>query len=559
MIDVPDKEIISVQIKSLDIKELNRAMFPQSTCIYKIDIELPMNYDTHALYWYEVTLSESLLVVFSNTKTITTSKLKIGEKSVHRDTLDSGSSVFHHLLDIVKWLPDCYSEFELCMQIEDVCLKTLLISDTEEIVKRLLQSGIMHSSKYIVRFAFVVGFLSRNVSSPLYRLIDVNTAHEILDALLQKKLQDYPASCLDYMPSLCNSLFHIAYGTDFCTLLFLSRASPFLPENLLVKAVQHNILLLEKFVNEKPSCHELSEEICRKYLTNYLQTGSLCSKNILEYLYRHLPLEMALSCFGKLNMPYETKERTEKEEDIHTAITASIKSRILAFFNKTIKEQKIGILLKMATVVGQCGFNKYSNICNSIEEGVLSCFSLYSFKETVLKEEFEDFLKLAGCFISLESQLLLLKSMSESKNSSVRRLFVVLNEDDFLQEAYNSVQADVYTSLLQNEIKTTQTRNGDQILSTFQTYCDILKLPAVLKRGDVQQALESLVYGLLRRYTLKEVLLHIDKIEQLCEKEPTVLRLYKEHVQELVQKRGGLPSEVLHVCCTNGSLRVNSK
>lgn len=559
MIDVPDKEIVSVKIKSLDIKELNGEMVPQSTGIYKINIELPMNYDIHALYWYEITWSESAFFVFSNTKTITTAQLKIGEKGVHRDTLYSGSSIFHHLLDIVKCLPDRYSEFELCMQIENVCLKESLIINMEELVKKLLQTDIMHSSKYIVRFAFVVGFLCRNSSSLLYKLIDVNTAHEILDALLQKKLEDYPASCSDYMPSLCDSLFHIGYRTDFCTLLFLSRASPFLSETLLVTAVQHNILLLENFVNERPYCHELSEELCGKYLMNYLQTESMCSKTILEYLYRHLPLEMALSCFGKLNVPYETKERTEREEDIYIAITASIKSQILAFFNKTIKGQKIGILLKMATVIGKYGFNKDTNICNSIEQGVLSCFSFYTFKETVMKQEFEDFLKLAGCFISLESQLLLLKNMSESKNSSVRRLFVVLNEDDFFPEAYNYVQTDAYTSLLQNEIKSTQTRNGDQILSTFQTYCDILKLPAVSKRGEVQQALETLVYGLLCRYTLREVLLHIDKIEQLCEKEPTVLQLYKEHVQELIQKKGLSPIEVLHICSTNRSLRVNSK
>lgn len=554
MIDVPDKEVISVQIKSSDLKELNKDMLRHSTCMYKVDIELPMNYDAHALYWYEI----SYVTLVWYKKEIKTEKVIIGEKRVHRDMLDKKSSILLHLLDIVKYLPDYYSEADLCMQIEDVCSKSYN-SDTEEIVRILLLSDIMHSSRYIVRFAFVIGFICRHALTVVHKLINANTAHEILDALLQKKLENYPQSCSDYMPSLCKQLLQIAYGNRLCTLLFLNRAFPFLSENLLVKLVQQSSLLTEKLVNEEPYCYELSENLCSKFLTNYLETENIHSKKILEYLYQYLPLEMSLPCFEKLILLNDTEERTEREEDIHTTITASIKYQILAFLKKTIREKSIVQLLKMATAIGRYGFYKDKEMCSSVEQGIFSCFSFYSLKEEVTKQEFEDFLNLTGCFIDLETQLQLLKSMSESKNSSVRRLFLLLNEDDFLPQAYKCAQSDVFTSLLQNEIKTTQTRNGDDILPTFYTYCSILKLPVVLKREEVQQALESVVSKWLNSYTLRELMLHVDKVEQLCEKEPAVLVLYKTYVLGHFQKKGVTPSEVVLMWCTHGSLRVNSK
>lgn len=556
IINVPEKDVISVHIRSHSLENMNREMFSQGQDIYATEVGLPMHYDPEAQYWYEIHFKKYVLYFFNYTKEISTNEFKIGEKIVNRDILWGIASIKSHLNDIVKDRSGCFNKSELVMQIEDVC-SNIQYSDLEEFVHHFLNSDIMHSRMYRIRFAFALGYLCRDYFYILKKTIDANTAHEIIDALLLEKLSDYPTSCLDYMPLICKHLLKIAYGENFCAVLYLSRTSSFIPENMLLPAFQ-DVLKSETCVNANQS-EDLSQELCDSFLNKYLKTGGIEFKDILECLFRHLPLEMALNNSQQLNNLFEKRKLSEREEDALAAITASIKSQILSFASRNLKEKNVGALLKMATIIGRCSFCKDEKIRDTFEEGVISCFSWHFLQETWQNQELKDFLNFSGCFQNVESQIKLLKSLVESNTSRVRRLFVLLNEDGLLTEAFGLVETDVFRSWMQNEIKLKRRAGGDEILLTFQSFCDIMKMPVSSKREEVRQTLMCLTQECLRKYTLKQMLHHKEKIEQLCEKEPVVSSLYEEHLQELVRKKGLLPSEMLHLFSTYGTLRVNSR
>ncbi|XP_053405686.1 uncharacterized protein LOC123566607 [Mercenaria mercenaria] len=567
IIDVPeDKDVTSVKIKCRSIEALNCEMYrnERSRSIYSADIELPAQYDPDADYSYEISFKNSVFYLVKWTSIVTSSELKLQNKTVHRDILSDKDSIVLHLLDLVHSVSERYSETELCMQIEDICRQGCNYDgDVERILRALLKGGVLHSHKCLIRFALVVGKLCQFDTGSIYKTIDSTIAQEILNALSQERLADFPTSCSDYMPALCKHLFEISYKKDFCVLEFLKHAFPFLGEDLVLLALQDYVSNHEKFVNDNPYCNKLANDLCRSFYMEFIGTGSQAFKEIIEYLFRHLPLEMTLQSYGQLiKLPeYETDEIIQREEDAHIAITASIKSQILYSCKTAVKEKKVISLLKLASAIG-----KFERLCNdkiirtNIEEGVMTCFSSHSLKETTeLEQEVQAFLQMSACFLELESQLLLLTCISDSTNSAVRRLFIVLNREHFFDEAYGCLDIDVYKSWLLNEIKTHQTQNEDELLYTFRTLCEMLKLPIMSERAEITKELELVTMNFLKRYTLKEMLYHIEKIEHLCGNETAVSYLYKEQVKGRLKNKGYTPTEVLGWFCPNGSLRVNSK
>ncbi|XP_053379971.1 uncharacterized protein LOC123526205 [Mercenaria mercenaria] len=562
IIDVPeDKEVISVKIKCRSIDALNCEMKRKEKNIYSVDIELPAQYDPTACYWYELVFKDSVLYFFNSSTKVKTLQFTLEDKTVHRDVLWEENSIVSHLLDLVQSISEQYSETEVYMQIEDICLQGRY-HDEEFIIKALLNSNVLHMHKYRIRFALAVGRLCMTYPKAISNTINSTVANDILDALLQKRLADFPTSCSVYMPALCKHLFKIGYSKDFCMLIFLSRVFPFLSGDLVLQALKECISSKEKFVNDNPYCEKIAHDLCRSFYIEYIKTGSNAFKEIIEYLFRHLPLEMTLPSYGQLTQisEYESDKITPREEDALIAITASIKSQVLHCSNKALKEKKVVSLLKVASALGKFELCNDKSIRNNIEEGVMNCFSSHGLKETTeLKQEVHAFLHESRCFVELESQLLLLKCISESRNPAARRLFIELSEEQFLAKAYGCLEVDVYKSWLLNEIKTNQTRNEDELFYTFRTLCEILKLPIMSERAEIGKELELVTMKSLERYTLKEMLNHVEKIEHFCDNEPTVSHLYKEQVKGLLKDKGFSPTEVLRLFCSNGSLRVNTK
>ncbi|XP_060594281.1 uncharacterized protein LOC132748683 [Ruditapes philippinarum] len=565
IVDVPaESNVLYVQIRSQSLMELNTELFYRGNCMYEVTINMPLLTKPSSLYWYEIMFKDYTLYFFKQTREVKSECFLLGESSMHRDMLRGEKSLQAHLLDITTYVGDRDSESDLIMQIEEICRKINYLSNQtiKDVLKNLLKSRRDCSPKFLVRFAFVAGFLCRNIFDVLYNVLDSTLAHEILGALLQKRLSDYPVSCVEYMPSLSKHLFKIGYKANFSAVMFLRRASIFLPEKSMLSALQDCISKKENIFIDEKHCKTDAFDICISFYRKYIETRSESALGIVQCLFQHLPLDIALDIFDHVYQLHlsDYEAYAEVKEYIFTAVTACLKSQILAFSNKSVREKDITTLLKKATVLGKYGLTtSESHIRRTLEDSVITCFSSHFLNISFLQKDVEDFLQYSGCFQDLDTQLLLLKSWSDAKLTDVRKLFVSFSQNKYLNDAYIYLEFDAYKRCLVNEIKMTKLTDEGEIPMAFQKLCNMLKLRVVSEREDVKKALMSVTTDILGRYDLRGMLQHVDKITKLCEGEPTASNLYKEHVQDQLKKRGFDPSEVLYHFCTHGTLRVNTK
>ncbi|XP_052812387.1 uncharacterized protein LOC128239961 [Mya arenaria] len=535
---VPDEvKLQSVRIKSHDIKKMNVELLPLSTIkgIYAVSMVLPAQH-TDGKYKYVLTQRKDYIFRLVSIDNVISSKdFYIKEQRVQRDILDDifpiGDTILVHLKDILVNASSFENIQDVCMQAEQLCF-SCPIANVGDIVKSLIQDIHYYDSDTLAIAALAIGILYKIASSSVLFHLKPDDAAKLAHALTSKQLTVFPTSCTGTVLDFSKALYKVIYGEQFSICLYIRKCSHFLGEKGAVAVFDDNLKHPRK--SEPLALDDQDDEA--KTLFNILVSSNTDETCLIEKLLRHLPFNLALQAFNQY-WHVLTNDRGPKEA-IKTRVRAQIacvkKSKDL------IKLFELSVQIENFVCQSDCIFG------DEIETSVIACIERNVSTTQTIKQHLLNFLNNCSCFRSVDAQCKLIEAVAQSPTAEYRAQFLTLMTVERFVQAYQTIPAAIYVTLIEQELKHAP-RATNKVTLAITTVYAMLSNDLVIERQDVHESMEQLVKKELEEYSIKDSIKAISSIEHMLEQYEILDTIFSCNFKDKLKSFSKQPLDILQM------------
>lgn len=385
------------------------------------------------------------------------------------------------------------------------------------------------------------------------KVVDIKSAHTIFKAFTNISRKDIPIHCLQRAANVMQYVSIVLHKDEASLLLLFSSTYRFFGDRIFIEILEDNFTqgkeVLDIYVSTtKFNCSEFIELLYNHALASKRTT------QLVKKIFRNLPIAQQIDFLEK-NKKYDL------HKDLYCAMELSLSHTIIRKMSSSGKKGDLNEVLRLWKKSGAlCVHGTKPNLAfpeNAIADALEVEEKMMSYKGV---NNLFDVLKEGTLFQSSVLQFKLLELLSRSKNNDLQQLFfdllnlkqhLTLNEDKMCQ-----IIATCFSNILQHF----KTKTGNEKEKVFAYYCHynrVFGTVYVTKHSSIQRKLEDLILGVLRKCTLRTMILAIPDIEaaQNC------VNIYQKHINKILLERYKMESlnKIINDICGPSQLTVETR
>ncbi|CAG2207746.1 RNF213 [Mytilus edulis] len=432
----------------------------------------------------------------------------------------------------------------LHLQQQNLCL---------EDIKWILQELTINDNNAVF-YCYLIYLLVADLSI-LYndKVVDIKSAHTIFKAFTNISRKDIPSHCLQKAANVMQYVCIVLYKDEASLLLLFSFTYGFFGDRVFLDILENNFTggkkVLDIYVpTTKFNCSEFIELLYNHALASKRAT------QLVKQIFRHLPTIQQIDFLEK-NKKYDL------HKELYGAMELSLSHKIIRKMSLSGKKGDLNEVIRLWKKSGAlCVHCPKPNLAlpeNSIVDALEVEEKMMSYKGV---NHLFDVLKEGILFQSSEQQLKLLKLLSRSKNNDLQQLFfdllnlkkhIPLNEDKMCP-----IIATCFSNILQH-FKTKPSNEKEKVFAYYFHYNRIIGTVYVTKHGTIQRKLEDIILGVLRKCTLRTMILAIPDIEAA----QSFVDIYQKHINKILLEYYKMESlnKIINDICGPSKLTVETR
>lgn len=385
------------------------------------------------------------------------------------------------------------------------------------------------------------------------KVVDIKSAHTIFKAFTNISRKDIPIHCLQRAANVMQYVCIVLHKDEASLLLLLSMTYGFFGDSEFLEILENKFTEGKKVLDiyvptTKFNCSELLELLYNHALSCKRTT------QLVKQIFRHLPIIQQIEFLEK-NKKYDL------HKDLYGAMELSLSNKIIRKMSLSGKKGDLDEVLhlwkKSCALCVHCPKSILAFTENSIVDALEVEEKMVSYKGVnhlfnVLKEDL--------LFQSSVLQLKLLTLLSRSKNNDLQQLFfdllnlkkhMTLNEDKMCP-----IISTCFLNILQH-FKTKQINEKEKVFAFYFHYNRVSGTVYVTKHGIIQRKLEDIILGVLRKCTLRTMVLAIPDIEAA----QSFVDIYQKHINTIFLEYYKIKSlnKIINDICGPSKLTVETR